>query len=114
MPALPKETVEKLRGLLEKNKRAVLKDLEDLKKVPNMGDDVDSFEEKADEVEEFTADRGMAESVKERLVRIEEAERKIAAGRYGICENCHKMIEEEVLTAAPESEYCRSCKLRMR
>lgn len=85
-----------------------------LRKPVDMGDDIDSFEEEADEATEMVANAGMVESLKRREHRVEDALRKIDQGKYGICEKCNKEIERELLEIDPESRYCKACKASMR
>jgi RNA polymerase-binding transcription factor DksA len=96
---------------LENEKKEVLDRIKKIGAGKNFGDDVDGFEEDADESEENSNDLGIRESFEERLEHIEEALRKIDRGEYGICESCGNPIEKEVLAIDPESEYCKSCKV---
>ncbi|WP_306119662.1 MULTISPECIES: TraR/DksA C4-type zinc finger protein [unclassified Roseitalea] len=43
------------------------------------------------------------------LVRIEMAERRIAAGEYGYCEDCGELIAEKRLQIDPMAERCVHC-----
>lgn len=102
------------RGTLEDAKRTLEKQVKELGTPPEMGSDVDEFEEEGDEAETFGAQLGMEAPLRERLRRVEEALGKISRGAYGKCERCGGGIEAAVLDAAPESEYCRACKLAKR
>lgn len=46
---------------------------------------------------------------REKLVKIDEALRKLAEGTYGICESCGEEIREERLKVMPFAIYCRDC-----
>jgi len=81
-----------------------------LRRGKNFGDDVDSFEEDADEVEQLSDDLGVKEKLEERLTRVEKALKKIEDGTYGKCESCGKPIEQALLDIDPESELCKTCK----
>jgi RNA polymerase-binding transcription factor DksA len=94
-------------------KDALTRQITSLKKPVDMGDDVDSFEEEADEATEMVANAGMVETLKKRAHRVEDALAKMEKGAYGICEKCKKEIEPELLQIDPESRYCRACKLAM-
>lgn len=96
---------------LEKEKKEVLDRIQKIGTGKSFGDDIDGFEEDADEAEENSTDLGIRESFEERLEHIEEALRKIDRGEYGTCESCGNSIEQEILAIDPESEYCKSCKL---
>lgn len=94
-------------------KDALTRQIAGLRKPVDMGDDIDSFEEEADEATEFAAQAGMVETLKRRAHRVEDALRKMDKGTYGICEKCNKQIEPQLLEVDPESRYCRDCKLKM-
>jgi RNA polymerase-binding transcription factor DksA len=85
-----------------------------LRKPVDMGDDIDSFEEEADEATEMAAQAGMVETLKRRAHRVDDALQKMEQGKYGFCEKCKKEIEVELLKVDPESRYCKACKAAMR
>jgi DnaK suppressor protein len=45
----------------------------------------------------------------EQLRKLEEAERKLDAGTYGVCEDCGQEIPETRLSAVPFAVYCLRC-----
>jgi RNA polymerase-binding transcription factor DksA len=94
-------------------KDALTRQIAKLREPVNMGDDIDSFEEEADEATETVANAGMVETLKRRAHRVEDALQKMDQGKYGRCEKCHKEIEPALLNIDPESRYCRACKLMM-
>jgi len=95
-------------------KDAVTRQIIKLRKPVDMGGDVESsFEEKADETTEVTANAGMVETLKRQAHRVDDALAKMEKGTYGICEKCGGQIEQELLKIDPESRYCRACKLKM-
>ncbi len=49
------------------------------------------------------------ESLRKRLTLIDKALKKFEEGKYSICENCGKEIEEIRLNLDPATPYCRSC-----
>lgn len=51
----------------------------------------------------------VADSRKEELSHLEEAERKLTEGTYGICEDCGEEIPTGRMKVAPEAIYCVSC-----
>lgn len=83
-------------------------DLED--KSPDFGSDTDHFEEETNETTEHGTQFGIAHELRKRLADVESALEKIEERKYGICENCGKEIELEVLKIVPESRYCKNCK----
>lgn len=51
--------------------------------------------------------------VEQRLEEVENTLSRIESGKYGICENCGKKIEEERLRALPTAKYCLDCEARV-
>ncbi|MHC1698724.1 MAG: TraR/DksA family transcriptional regulator [Geobacteraceae bacterium] len=51
----------------------------------------------------------LADIMRERLTRMEEAEKKISAGTVGICEDCGEEIDEDRLRAIPYAIRCVDC-----
>jgi DnaK suppressor protein len=96
---------------LEKERELILDQIKESEKPVDFGDDVDHFEEEADEAEEMSNQIGIANSLKTRLNEIDSALEKIHTGKYGLCEKCGKKIEEEILDVDPESRLCKSDKL---
>lgn len=41
--------------------------------------------------------------------QLDEALKRIANGKYGICFGCQKQIEREWLESFPEAEFCSAC-----
>jgi DnaK suppressor protein len=101
-----------LKAQLEKTKTELEAELKKLNEPVDMGDDIDSFDEETDEATEYSANQGMAQTLKARYHRVQDALAKIKAGQYGMCEQCGKPIEPEVLRVDPESGMCRECKLK--
>ena len=97
---------------LLKEQEEIIKQLKDLGEVPDMGSDIEgeTFEEEADEAEEYSKNLGIKQVLKERLLDIKNALDKIARGAYGKCEKCGKEIEPKLLEVNPESRYCKNCK----
>jgi len=105
---------EKFKKVLETEKAELERQIAELKKPVDMGDDIDSFDEETDEATEFSANMGMVAQLKRRYHRIVDALSKMIKGTYGRCEACKNKIEPEVLAVDPESRFCRSCKLQVR
>lgn len=105
--------MEKFKSKLMSIRDAVTKQISSLRKPVDMGDDIDSFEEEADEATEMAANAGMVETLKRRAHRVDDALRKMEKGQYGKCEKCGNEIEPALLEIDPESRYCRACKLAM-
>lgn len=63
---------------------------------------------------DLLADTGLsvANIRREELTRMEEAERKLEEGSYGVCEECGKEIDEGRLAVVPYTLYCVKCQER--
>lgn len=107
---MTKEKIEEYKNKLEHERILVSKEIKDLEKPLDFGDDVDHFEEDTDKTEEMDSQLAAAKSIKDRLGEINIALGKIQEGKYGICEKCGMEIEEEILDIDPESRFCKSCK----
>jgi DnaK suppressor protein len=66
-------------------------------------------EEKADEVEEYSALLPIEQTLESKLRKINEALNKIKNNSYGSCEKCGKEIPYEELSVTPETKNCSSC-----
>jgi RNA polymerase-binding transcription factor DksA len=53
-----------------------------------------------------------AVAARQRLADTEEALGRVAAGKFGRCEQCGSLIALPLLTAAPECRYCGTCATR--
>lgn len=111
---LTKNEIKKLKEKLENSKKEFESRLKKLETAPELGDDIDHFEEEADEAEEFTTNIGISQAHKERLRDIKRALDKIESQKkgekYGVCEKCGKEIGFKLLNIDPESRYCQKCK----
>jgi|GEM_PF-316338 len=94
------------------SKESIEKELEDLKKFPDMGDDIDSFGEETDEAEAYANNLAEIDALKKDLGYIIKSLAEIKNGTYGICRRCGKLIDKEILVAAPESHDCQECKMK--
>jgi DnaK suppressor protein len=63
---------------------------------------------------DLLADTGLAltEINRQKLSRMDAAERKLAEGSYGICEDCDEEIDEERLKVQPYAICCVKCQER--
>ncbi len=99
-----------LKNQLERNKKDLEKRLKKLQLVPDFGSDIDSFDEETDESEEFANQLALSQDLKNHLVNIELALKKIGKNRHGSCKKCKKEISLALLKIVPESRLCRKCK----
>ena len=52
---------------------------------------------------------GRAVAARRKLADVEEALGRLAAGRYGRCEQCESAIPAGLLALIPEARYCPRC-----
>ena len=62
------------------------------------------------EMYERSKDMGLLETTRQQILEIEEAQKAIAAGTYGICQSCGRQIPEARLLALPSTVLCVRCK----
>jgi DnaK suppressor protein len=67
-------------------------------------------DENASEVEEYSDNLALENSLEKQLKEINEALERIEAGNYGFCENCSQEIDIERLRAYPSAKICIVCK----
>lgn len=68
-----------------------------------------SAEDNAEEVEEYTSNLSITETLEKSLEDVDGALKKIKNGTYGICENCDKQIPIDRLIAYPAARNCLDC-----
>lgn len=56
----------------------------------------------------------LLEAAREQLAAIDAALRRLAAGRYGVCERCGRPISQDRLAARPAALTCIDCAARPR
>lgn len=66
-------------------------------------------DDNASEVENYTVNLGVTESLETELDKIKLALKKIENGTYGKCEKCNKDITEKRLEAYPAAQNCVDC-----
>jgi len=106
---ISKRDIKRLRSMLAKSKKRLEKELKKLGSV-DFGDDIDSDEDEADEVEQKISNLATIDILKNRLDSVNAAIKKIDDGTYGKCEKCGKEISIELLNIDPESKLCQNCK----
>ncbi|MEK7612018.1 MAG: TraR/DksA C4-type zinc finger protein [Patescibacteria group bacterium] len=109
-PMLTHDQLAELRKKLEEKEKELGKEITSLEETPDFGSDVDSFEEETNEAEGFSTNAGIGNAMGTRREDIAHALRKMSEGKYGMCEECGKAIDYELLTIDPESRLCKACK----
>lgn len=107
---MDKKIIDEMSATLEAEKKELEKKLAGLNSPVNMGDDIDSYDEEADEATEYSANQGMVQTLKRQYHRVQDALAKIKAGTFGVCEKCGKDIGIDVLRVDPESRLCKADK----
>jgi DnaK suppressor protein len=97
---------------LEKERELINKELKEAEQPIDFGTDIDHNDEATDRSEELGNRIAVEQDLKNRLGEIAIAFEKIHARKYGICEQCGKPIEYEILDIDPESRFCKNDKLR--
>lgn len=109
----PLNVLKPLRDYLKGEERRLLKQKSTLKKEDPFAtmsrEDDNSID--ADVAEQVDHDRAQAarSEVSRSLINIRKTLSRIKIGKYGICENCHKMIDTDRLAVKPTAEYCLAC-----
>lgn len=121
--ALSKKFLEEMKTFLEAEENKLKSDLlsfakqntknpEDFETVfPNFGE---SIEDNSNEVEVYQTNLAVEGSLEKSLRDVVKALRRIAAGDYGKCKYCGKIISEDRLRARPTSSSCVECKLKLK
>ncbi len=107
---MDQKKIEEYKKELEAEKTKLLEELKKDEAPVDFGSDIDSFEEEAQEAEEFSEKVALGQTHKEQIDDIDIALGKISSGKFGLCEKCGREIEEKVLRLTPESKFCRGCK----
>lgn len=114
MIQFPTGVLSQIKSYLEKKDKDTEKKLKELKKE-------DPFEDKARLLDRASDDtEAQSKAGHERvaalqrqlniaLIQTRKALAKIRIGKYGICENCGKMIDTDRLAAMPTATLCVSC-----
>lgn len=93
--------------MLEKRKKEIAKDdpFNDTSRL------LDNASPDADAEEQFGHARTSAikQQLDKRIIQIRKALTQIKIGKYGICEDCGKMIDTDRLMVYPEATLCASC-----
>ena len=106
------ETMKKYEEKLLALRDELSREIKDVIKDTDMGNDVDGGTEETDESEERGTAYAAQITLKDRLHDALDALLKIKSGMYGICEKCGGEIGADVLDAAPESRECKACKTK--
>ena len=76
---------------------------------PGRVDDNASLDADAAEISGHDRAEAFRVEVDRRIITVRKALTKIRLGRYGLCENCGKMIDTDRLAVNPTAELCMDC-----
>lgn len=95
---------------LEKQKKKIEK--EDPFKAANRI--IDNASPDADAAEQFGHARtsAMKRTLDRKIIQTRKALARVKIGKYGLCEDCGKMIDTERLIAYPEATLCAKCQAK--
>ncbi len=108
---MKEEQLKKYKTELEKERGLLFIEIKNDERPTDFGSDIDHSDEKTDQTEELSNHLAASQNLKNRLDEIDVALSKIRSEKYGICEKCGGAIETEILEVAPESRFCKKCKL---
>ncbi len=114
MVKFPASVLTQIKAHLEAKNKQVEENLRGLKKEDPFEDNSRLLDRASDDSEaqsKFGHERiaAMQQQMNMILVQTRKALTKIKVGKYGICENCGKMIDTDRLAAMPTATLCLSC-----
>lgn len=114
---LDQKTIDKIKRNLLKEKKQILKDLNDITskaehevKFPEFGNKTD---ENAQEITEYSTNLSTDKILENTLRDIDNALQRIENNNYGICKYCNKSIQKKRLIARPVATACVNCKTKL-
>lgn len=113
----PPDVLKPIRNFLEDKHKQILKRIAELKKQDpyqdplsrNLDPAVDTEAREGEGHERMIA---MQKELNKSLITVRKALTKIKIGKYGLCENCGKMIDTERLAVMPDAELCLECQAK--
>jgi DnaK suppressor protein len=114
MNIFPTKLVEPIRQFLNREEDKLSQRKKTLEKEDPFKDPkriLDNASSDADASEQFghANVEGLKKEIDKKLVQIRKALSRIKIGKYGVCENCGKMIDTDRLMIFPEATVCVKC-----
>lgn len=109
-PPFTLDFLNKIKGLLSKDKEKIEKELKNQGEEGKFPDYGDSEEDNAREIADYEANSAVENDLQRTLRDINTAMKRIDKGDYGVCKYCKKIIEEKRLMVRPTSSACVACK----
>ena len=88
-------------------------DKEDPYKDPRRVDDNAAIDTDVAEHADHDRVEAVRQEVRKSLINIRKALTRIKLGRYGLCENCGRMINTDRLAIKPTADYCMACEQKV-
>jgi RNA polymerase-binding transcription factor DksA len=113
-PSFPKSLVSPVSKMLRGQLKQLKKRKKEIEKDDPFNDGDRIFDQASPDdtaSEQFGHARVVAlkEQVDRRIIQIRKALTQIKIGKYGICDDCGKMIDTDRLMIEPEAIYCANC-----
>jgi RNA polymerase-binding transcription factor DksA len=110
----PSKLLSPVAAFLKKNLQLLKKRRSEIEKEDPFRDStrlIDNASPDADAAEQFGHARTSAikEQIDRKIIQTRKALTRIRIGKYGICEDCSKMIDTDRLMVYPEATLCASC-----
>lgn len=114
----PKDVLQNVKKYLEEKQQQTERRLSSLKKEDPFSDPdrlVDKASSDTEAKEEFGHDNiaALQTELGKVLIRTRKALTKIKIGKYGVCENCGKMIDTDRLSIMPTADLCVACERKL-
>ena len=114
----PKDILKPVKSFLSdqlKNLKKRKKEVTESDPFENLSRVNDNAAPDADAEEQFGHDRSLAvkEQLDRKIVQTRRALAQVKIGKYGICEECGKMIDTDRLMIYPEATLCISCEKKL-
>lgn len=114
MVQFPKSVLSQIGGYLEERRKDLEKKLNELRKEDPFTDKTRLLDQASDDSEaQDKADHERTTALQKQiniaLIETKKALSKIKIGKYGMCENCGKMIDTDRLAAMPTARLCLEC-----
>jgi RNA polymerase-binding transcription factor DksA len=107
-----REELEKYQTALMTLEKRLEQELSEIPERLDFGDQVDQEEDEADESVAADEQTGIRDEIRTRIEDVRVALNKIENNNYGLCEECGKEIEKEILDIVPESRLCKEHKIK--
>jgi len=106
------EELEKYKNALITLEKRLKQELSEIPDIINFGDQADPEEDEADESVTADEQASIKGEIRARLENVRIAMHNIENQTYGLCTKCQAPIEKDILDIVPESNLCRTHKLK--